>query len=214
MNRQARIDGKVADLFAEFEARLRALGFTTTHQPASDGQDGFLSYQEARSGDLSCATCEETGEITEWFDKEHVPGRNGEYQVRRGNEVSFEIFKDGAWEGGEPDAWRGIDWRISKQEHNRHLTVLRDQVQGSKPDAALALIRHHICANSNDRVMNTLTDEFGIRAKVCCGVILRKDLDGANQIFHLVNDDVLEPVPEDVRQQIEHRIETFDLRLD
>lgn len=216
MNRQARIDGKVAELVAEFEARLRALGFKTQHAPASDGTEGVLLYQEVRTDGRSHATCEDTGAITEWFDNGHAPGRNGEYQVRRGNEISFEIFKNGAWAGGKPDSWRGIDWRISEQKQDGHLAVLQDKVHGSKPDSALALIRHCICANSNDRGANTLTGKFRIRAKAYYRVIKQKDSDGAKQTLHLVDPDLIEskPLAKDVLQQIEHAIETFYLPPD
>lgn len=215
MNRQARIDSKVAKLFAEFEARLRALGFTTMHLPASGGQEGFLSYQEARSGELSCATCEETGESTEWFGEEHAPGRNGEYQVRRGNEFSFMAFNDGAWEGGAPDAWRGIDWRISGQDRARFLSILSNREHGSKPDAALALIRHYLTARANDRQVNDSGDEFGVNEKIYSGVLMKKDSEGAKQVLHLVYKDVvLDVPPESVRQEIERKIATFDLSQD
>ncbi|MGF6971504.1 hypothetical protein OKW43_008599 [Paraburkholderia sp. WC7.3g] len=211
MNRQERIDSKVAELFDEFEARLHALGFTTSHEPARDGEVGTLIYEEVRRDGRSYATCEDTGAISEWFDKELLPSRQGLYQVRHGEKISFAAFDAGAWEGGAPDAWRGIDWRISKEERNRLYAILRDRKHGSKPDAALALIRHHLCSRSNERATNTLRDEFGIKEKVYYGVIMRKDPEGARQIGHLVEADVLsEAPPPDIRDRISHRIETFD----
>ncbi|BFG81422.1 hypothetical protein PTKU46_94560 [Paraburkholderia terrae] len=214
MNRQGRVDKKVKELLDEFEARLRALGFDTTHVPGGNGKEGLLSYQEVVREERSCATCEETATITEWFDRSRPPTQDGQYQVRRGEDVSFAHFSAGAWDGGEPDAWRGIDWRISKIDSERLYSILSDQKHGSKPDAALALIRHHVTTRTNDRLTNEVKDEFGIAEKICSGVVLKKDPEGARQVLHLVDKDVLSKVPEQVRQEIEHRIATFALSQD
>lgn len=212
MNRQARIESKVTELIHEFQARLHALGFDTSHEPRKDGEEGLLLYRELKRGEHSCATCEETGTISEWFGKEHSPGRDGLYQVRREGGTSFAKFNDGSWEGGNPDLWRGIDWRISRQEQDRLFSILREEKQGSKPDAALALIRHHLAERSNDEILNTLTDEFGIKEKIYYKVIQHKDPAGARQVLHLVYDDLLdEKVPDHIRQQIEQETSNFDL---
>ncbi|CAG9269793.1 hypothetical protein [Paraburkholderia caribensis] len=214
MNRQGRVDNKVKELLDEFEARLRALGFITAHVPAANGKEGLLSYQEVIREDRSCATSEETGTITEWFDRSRPPNQDGQYQVRRGSDVTFAEFKAGDWEGAKPDAWRGIDWRISNEDSERFLSILSDQKHGSKPDAALALIRHHVTTRANDRQASEVKDGFGITEKVYSGVILKKDPEGARQILHLVDKDVLSEVPEHVRQAVEHRITTFALSQD
>lgn len=131
--------------------------------------------------------------------------------MKHREKISLAAFEAGAWEGGTPDAWRGIDWRISKEERDRLYAILRDRKHGSKPDAALALIRHHLCSRSNENATNTLRDEFGIKEKVYYGVIMRKDPEGARQIGHLVEADVLSVTPPPaIRDRISHRIETFD----
>ncbi|ANC44118.1 hypothetical protein A6P55_07720 [Pandoraea pnomenusa] len=106
----------------------------------------------------------------------------------------------------EPTVWRGVDWRVSDDERARLLSILQDQEHGSKPDAALALIRHQLTSRSN----NQTADEFSFEERVYARVILKKNPSGAKEVLHLVEKDISVPVPESVRQRIEHRAEMFD----
>ncbi|VVE67001.1 hypothetical protein PCA31118_02439 [Pandoraea captiosa] len=212
MDRQGRINRKVSELISEFEARLRALGFYTEHHPASESEDGlgFLVYQAARNESGVCTSCEDTGTITEWYPAERLPTRDGVYQIKDKARTVFAEFREDKWSGVEPIAWRGVDWRVSDDELARLLNILRDQEHGSKPDAALALIRHRLTCRNNDQT----ADEYDVEARVYARVILKKNPSGAKEVLHLVEEDITVPVSENVRKRIEHCAEMFGIPED